>query len=352
MSGNNLGVAAVGRENNLNFMRFVAALLVVLCHAYPLGENGLDILGRVTKGQMHFGFLAVSFFFFFAGFLISRSVERAKSGWAFFRARCLRIFPCLFVVTVLSAFVLGPLLTENELGEYFANAQTWKYLLNSVFLLVHDLPGVFVHNIYGQTVNGSLWTLPLEFLCYVACFCFYRIGFLKERRFWILLPLFVVGYVAMAWVVPDGSLLLSARMPCGMFFAGMLCHTYRKQIRLHMIGALLCLIGLVVSSLFQFLAYGALLFLPYLYLYLAFGTRRIASGFGVKHEISYGMYLCAFPLQQMLVQCFGGQMDPILNFLLAAPLTMLGGWLLCSFVEKPLERFRANHGETCETDRK
>ena len=67
-----------GRENNLDFIRFWAAALVIFCHAFPisLGGENVDILGRLTGSQMHFGNLAVGIFFLYGGFLISKSAER------------------------------------------------------------------------------------------------------------------------------------------------------------------------------------------------------------------------------------------------------------------------------------
>ena len=51
------------------------------------------------------------------------------------------------------------------------NPQTYMYLLNGVLILVHELLGVFTHNPMGDAVvNAALWTLPVEFSCYVLWF--------------------------------------------------------------------------------------------------------------------------------------------------------------------------------------
>ena len=71
-------------------------------------------------------------------------------------------------------------------------------------------------------------------------------------------------------------------------------------------------------------------------MYLGFGTKRKLSGFAKKGEISYGMYLCGWPIQQMVCQGFGGRMDPYLNALLAFPIAILCGILLNRFVEQPI----------------
>jgi len=67
-----------GRDNNLNFLRFIAAIFVVFCHAYPLslGKDFIDPLGRITNRQIHMGNLAVYIFFFFSGFFLNRSASK------------------------------------------------------------------------------------------------------------------------------------------------------------------------------------------------------------------------------------------------------------------------------------
>ena len=68
-----------GRNNNLNLIRFIAAILVIYSHSYPIG-TGTDAgepLMRVSSGQIGFGSLAVCVFFVFGGFLICKySVKR------------------------------------------------------------------------------------------------------------------------------------------------------------------------------------------------------------------------------------------------------------------------------------
>ena len=140
------------RNNNLDLIRFCAALLVILCHAYPIsmGEGHMDLLGRITGGQIHFGNLAVCIFFLYGGFLIAKSAERLQTAGAYFKARIFRLFPCLIAVTFFLSFLAGPCLTTYSLGEYFSQRGTYQYLLNSIMVLTHNLPGVFEGNIYGQ----------------------------------------------------------------------------------------------------------------------------------------------------------------------------------------------------------
>lgn len=332
--------ASIGRRNNLDLIRFVAATLVIFGHAYPLGrgEQSLDLLGRASNGQIACGSLAVCIFFFYGGFLIARSAERLQSAKRFFQARISRIIPGLATVTLILAFVVGPIVTSLPLREYFSNGATYRYLLNSCMVLVHDLPGVFEGNVYGQTVNGPLWTLPVEFLCYILCFAACKLGFFREGRMKWSVPLFVAGYLALRVLLGSNPLLLSALRPVGLFYAGMLYYVYRDRVRLDARWALVAAAALVASAIFGILEATVFLFLPYLLSYLAFGTKHTCEGFARHGEVSYGMYLCAWPIQQCLCEGFGGSMAPLLNFALAFPCSIACGWLMAKAVEEPIAR--------------
>lgn len=285
---------------------------------------------------MHFGSLAVCIFFFFSGFFLNRSIHKVQNAYHFFRTRCLRIFPCLIVVVFICTFVLGSCVTECSLKEYFGNSQTYMYLLNIIFVLRHNLPGVFTNNAYDATVNGSLWTLPVEFVCYIGCYFAWKIGLTNQKVMKYTIPLFGIGYTFVYILPTENSLLQGVLRPCGMFYCGMLFDTYRDKIRIKLQYVLLCLGGLILTSYFNLLEYGIILFLPYILVYIVFGLKWKWSRFAEKHEISYGMYLCAWPIQQTIVMLFGGSMNPILNFFISIPFVLMAGYLLNILVEKPL----------------
>lgn len=348
-----LAEASNGRNNNLNIIRFIAALLVIFEHSYSIsgGAQQLDPLYRLT-GQTTSGNLAVCIFFFFSGFLINKSVHKGRGLMSFFKDRCIRIIPSLLVVVILCTFVLGPSVTTYGLKEYFTDAETYRYLLNiTVFDLKYKLPGVFVTNMNGSSVNGSLWTLRVEFLCYIVCYILWKIGLLEKERMKYLIPLFLMGYFASFYIVfaaaPTVQLVLRA---CGMFYCGMIYYTYREFIHINRMLVLLCGVGMVISAAVHFYDVGLLLCLPYILTYLAFGTKNKWSSFGEKAEISYGIYLCAFPIQQTITLLFGGSMSPWLNFLITLPFAVSCGFLLSVLVDKPITRkFREGLTKTPNT---
>lgn len=183
-----LSDVATSRVNNLNFMRFVAALMVIVSHCYSvvLGGDAGSYLLKLTGDRLSPGGVSVGVFFLFGGFLIARSCEHYPEAKKFFSARILRLFPELLFVVILTAFVLGPMLSTLSPVEYFTNPQTYKYLLNGVLIMVHQLPGVFTNNPSGDVVNAALWTLPVEFICYILCFISYKLTKFDKKKFLLL----------------------------------------------------------------------------------------------------------------------------------------------------------------------
>lgn len=346
----NLDKVSQGRENNLDVIRFIAAVMVIFCHAFPiaLGEGVLDPLAKLTGDQISFGSLAVGIFFVYGGFLICKSMCRVEKGKPYFKARILRIFPPLIVVTAILALVVGPILTKLSLGEYFINGGTYKYLLNGILVLQHNLPGVFTENVYGQAVNGPLWTLPIEFICYVMCFVAYKCKLVNKKGMIAATVIFVIGCLG-AWVLSSKIVLLASMIrPMGLFFAGMLMYVYRDKIPMKLWIAVICLVGMIVSAVFGVLPITIFIFFPYFFMYIGFGTRFKLSGFAKHGEVSYGMYLTAWPVQQVLSQFLSGadgKMNPVVNFVITVPIAIVLGFVLCKCVEEPILKWVRKGGK-------
>ena len=100
--------------------------------------------------------------------LVWSSWERDSDLKRFFMRRSLRIFPVLWVLVFWAIFLLGPVFSTLRLTDYFAASETWRYLSMALLLPRHALPGVFADNPFPLAVNGSLWTLPVEFLCSIT----------------------------------------------------------------------------------------------------------------------------------------------------------------------------------------
>ncbi|UDL91623.1 acyltransferase [Mesorhizobium sp. PAMC28654] len=151
------------QNNSFDFLRFSAATLVIWGHSYEL--NAMPSVPTVFASTVNS--MGVVIFFIISGFLVTESLRRSDSFIDFFWKRALRIFPGLIVCTLLTALVLGPLVSALPTAEYFANPLVADFLKNAVLNVHYFLPGVFQQN-HIIAVNGSLWSLPVEALCYIV----------------------------------------------------------------------------------------------------------------------------------------------------------------------------------------
>ncbi|MCF0219139.1 MAG: acyltransferase [Muribaculaceae bacterium] len=147
--------------NNMGMIRYYLATSVLINHF------------NVLMGTNYFwptsSYDRLGCFFIISGFLIWRSYENSGSVKNFFRRRFLRILPPYLFVVLFFAIVLCFLSTLSA-KEYFTSGQFWKYLAAnalSLNFLQPSLPGVFENNV-NPAVNGSLWTMKVEWMLYVS----------------------------------------------------------------------------------------------------------------------------------------------------------------------------------------
>jgi peptidoglycan/LPS O-acetylase OafA/YrhL len=310
-----LGEVARGRDNNLNLIRMLAAVAVLVSHAWPisLGSAALEPLEGSPGGSL--GRLALLVFFAISGFLIPRSLERQPTLGAWARARFLRLFPALAVALVLSVAVLGPLVTSLPLATYVQRPETLSYVPRNLSLafLQFGLPGVFETNPLPRAINGSLWTLVYEVACYLGVMALGLAGLLRARGpLALLLALFLAAYLAASQ--PSVRALLPGRvtplLQLGLPFAiGTAFYVWRDRLPLHP--------GLLVGLALAFLLAGEsplarplfVLGLCYAVFLLAFLPGGWLLGYNRAGDFSYGTYVYAFPVQQLVVH-LAGPMGP------------------------------------------
>ncbi|MCD1259527.1 acyltransferase [Paenibacillus athensensis] len=334
---------AVGRRNNYDIMRFIAAILVIYDHSYPLGAGigGGDAIAVLTHGKWNSGALGVAIFFIISGFLITQSYERSKNIFIFAKARFLRIYPALIVAILLSAFVLGTLVTSLPTGEYLTNSQTYQYVKALLlYPMQWNLPGVFEGNVYKNSVNGSLWTIPFEVLCYGIVAIAGILGMLRYKTFMVVLfslTLFVYFFYDQIW--PFGKQIFGLQVIdlCQLFCyfsAGMMMYIFRAYIPMNKYFAMFCVVILYLAANYGGLKEFFIIFGSYLTLYVAYITIWKFAEFSRLGDFSYGMYIYAFPVQQAVTYYHGGSMSAPLNFLYSFFITLLLSVLSWHLIEK------------------
>ena len=163
-----LSLLSQGRDNNFNLIRAVAALGVLVTHGFALSIGTGDAEPFRESFGITLGTIAVDIFFITSGFLVTSSMLNRKRAMDFIWARVLRIFPALFAMLLITVFVLGPIFTTRSLTSYLMDHSTLTYLTKNSLLftdIAYTLPGVFESNPYKRAVNGSLWTMPFEYIC-------------------------------------------------------------------------------------------------------------------------------------------------------------------------------------------
>jgi peptidoglycan/LPS O-acetylase OafA/YrhL len=331
MQNNEIGLFSNGKKNNYDFIRFIAATLVMFSHSYPLSGKETELFVRLSQGQETFGGLGVAIFFIISGYLVSQSYENSVNIGIFLRKRMLRIFPGLFVVIMLSSFVLGPMVTTLPIGEYFQDKLTYRYLTTaSLWTIYYQLPGVFQSNIYSGAVNGSLWSLPFEFSFYLIVM---GLGFTRilENRF-----LSTALFLLLCVLAPIAGLGFKLFV---YFSTGMMFYIYRNYIPLDGTYMTICTI-IIISSIYMGKGYKQVF--PFCGAYMIFWTVYNPNiklhGFARYGDFSYGMYIYAFPIQQLVTYLWGGTMIPWQHFIISFGIVFICAAFSWHIVEKPVMR--------------
>ena len=335
-----LGDLSAGRDNNLNLIRTLAATGVLVSHAWPiaLGRGTPEPLGHLTGFSL--GGLCVILFFAVSGFLIAGSWERRPDPWRFVLARGLRLVPGLAASLVLVALVMGPLVAGRSLPDYAADPAVQSFLVRNLTLLSpqYTLPGVFETNPY-PAVEGSIWTLVHEALCYAGVLVGGVLGLTAPRRLPALLGAFAALWfgLAAADVLPDRA---GALHELSFAFAvGMAAWSLRHVLPLSGAAAFGGIgIALLVSRADPEGGTAARaawsLALVYAALWAAYVPAGPVRAFNRIGDYSYGIYVYAFPVQGLAVWLFGPQ-TPWANVALSLAMTVPLAILSWHMVERP-----------------
>lgn len=333
-SPGSLDLARLRRSNNLDALRLLAAFGVVVGHAAVL-RGKPDAVPALFSIHVHH--LGVGVFFAISGWLIAGSWERTRSVPQFVVSRALRILPLLWLVVLLSTFVLGPAVTTLAPGEYLSDPQTLRYLRNLVLLPADAPAGVFADVPYPGVVNGSVWTLRAEVLCYAAVL---MLGLLRAR--WQTAGFVALGVASAALVmsgdVSVGGASLSAAAGTWVLFAvGALArlHLPRRAFRTDAAVAALVLWWAVAAwGGEQVSLYVSWVLLPYVTLSVGLAgwpVARRAARFG---DLSYGLYLFAFPVQQLLLH-LGPPLPAAVDVLVVTSASLVLALASWHLVERP-----------------
>jgi peptidoglycan/LPS O-acetylase OafA/YrhL len=354
-----IGASLQDRQNSLNFLRLALAAIVLIDHGVALGGFGGDVIVGKTSPAV----LAVYGFFGISGYLIVASAARNTVG-RYVWMRVVRIFPAFLVCLVLTSFLFG--LIGWYHGRPLCGFRCYVhvhlgplgYIWSNLWLRVNQpsITGTLKSVPFGLAWNGSLWTLFYEFLCYLL------VAFLAFAR--LLRQQFVLILAEIVWVaeiVVVSAPRLNARFNFSnhldvykvlevfpIFLVGAVIYLYRNDIpdsgRIAVACVVLFGVGLLLplggnQPGFQLTSSdlaAPLLVYPMLWLGIHLPFQRV----GAHNDYSYGVYIYAYPLSQLLAlwgaQRFGVIAYLSLIVLLTSVFASASWWL----VERPALKLR------------
>lgn len=330
------------RDNNFNFLRLVLALLVILSHSPQLidGNANREPLARLV-GFTSLGKLAVECFFLLSGYLIVQSWTQSPKMWSFLKKRILRIYPGFIVASLFCAFVVGPLGAQPQ--KYFEAFWYGGFVKSLFFLKIPEVPDVFQGQPY-PSINGSMWSISLEFICYILVLVAGSLGIFRRKILWFFIAIVlysVVLYATLGLSLPYVSLDDPLLRLAAFFLIGGCFYLYRDFIFYKSLPALIfalvifiCVFGFKIHYMF-FAVAGA-----YLLFYLAFTRINFLKRFERLPDVSYGVYLYGWPIQKLILWYFPAT-TPAVLFVVSAVISLLLGAVSWYIVEKPFMRLKS-----------
>jgi peptidoglycan/LPS O-acetylase OafA/YrhL len=305
----------------------------------------------LSRQQIHLGRLAVDGFFALSGFLIADSWLLSDGFIAFFRKRALRIYPAFLVVSAVCLLLFGPLAADDPRlylrgASYFAG-----YTFRAATLQPISIPGVLGHVPVPGEINWSTWTIQFEWWCYLGLAVLGSTGVLRRRGLVTALLIACFTLYALqehhvggldrwpaffAWGLLPVPLGMEWPRLATFFLGGVWFYLYRERIpySCHVFYAALLVLAISAAA-----GHGLSLVLPafgiYSLFYVAFNRRLKLTRLTPRSDISYGSYLYAYPIQQLIILHWGALLNPYTLMFAACLITGLFAWLSWRFVEEP-----------------
>ncbi|MGR3433966.1 MAG: acyltransferase family protein [Shimia sp.] len=335
------------RTDNFDLLRMLAAVAVLFAHAWPiaLGRGAQDPITRALGHDL--GGLAVAVFFAISGYFITRSWTMRPDRRRFLVNRALRLFPALAAMLGVTVLVAGLVVTAAPPETFWAAAPAYVLRNLSLVSLLYPLPGVFSENPYGPAINGSLWTLMYEVACYLGVLAAGLAGLLagpRRARATVLAAICATLALQVAAPHPVAAALGRLGLP---FALGAAIWIWRVPLTGPRAWAgaggliALAVAARVVPAAWaadwpvDWAAAGAL---SYGALVSGHARAPVLAAYNRLGDYSYGTYIYAFPIQQLVV--WMGVAGPWANVAVALPLTLACAVASWHLVEAPALRLK------------
>jgi peptidoglycan/LPS O-acetylase OafA/YrhL len=330
-------------NNNFDLIRLILACMVIAGHAEVINivHDGWTEFFYTYLQPTSYGDVAVKIFFFLSGLLITNSFLKNPSIISFLVARVFRLLPALIFVSVLVALVFGPFLSTLSSSAYFSESQPWMYVLKNALLKIEFLlPGVFETQA-SNSANGSLWTLPIEFRFYLICLGILLISGKYKRLVFNFLFLIILldatlfdQHIIAAFGNKSSVNLLPIAFGLGMFFA---LNPDKVVVDHRLVLGMFFLFYMLKQAAFFEVFF--IVFYCVLAFYLA--TRKILFKLKPRLDLSYGIYLWGYFVQQSIFH-FMGSINIYAHIFLAISISAVLAYFTHIIIEKPFIKIGRN----------
>lgn len=326
---------------------------VIVCHSW-------GITGRIPSSRaVHQLLLCVGVdgFFAISGFLITASWLGNPRLREYLAARALRILPGFYACLAVTAFVIAPIGVAMQGGSgarlITSGASLEFFLRNSAVALTKFDIGGTPRGIPAAGIwNGSLWSLFWEVMCYLIVAAIGVVG-LANRR-WISPVIFVLALVGTALLPPitlpevaaaehpQGSAAIAitflAARTAIMFSAGAFLYQWRDLIPARWSLVAVSVVIVAASSVLP--DYRVIAAIPLAYAVIVSGALIHNRRMRLRTDLSYGVYIYACPMQQLLAISGLIWLNPLVFAALSTVVTLPLAALSWFLVEKPAQALK------------
>lgn len=336
------------QHNAFDLLRLLLAIGVIVAHSYLLGGyNRPDFLTVLSKGQTNLADVSVMGFFVLSGYLISSSFTRTNP-FSFVAHRLLRIYPGYWVCLLITGFGLATIIALLSNGNtssfsYTGGSGSMSYFFKNFFIKINQwsVGNALNKAAYTESLNGSLWSLYPEVQCYALTLLLGLFRLFDKNRgllliiFVFTLTVFIAKDSFKIAIGPTFLYLSNSLKLYTSYLAGTILFSFRKHIKPDkqlLLFLWLCAFVLIKFGGFQLVS-------PLLIAYLLVGTFSLFK-VKLRYDISYGMYIYAFPVQHILFLLFGNQLPLFFFILLSIIGASIFGLMSFIFVEKRFIRLK------------
>ncbi|QHW01411.1 acyltransferase family protein [Spirosoma endbachense] len=208
----------------------------------------------------------------------------------------------------------------------------------------------------ANVINGSIWTIPYEFKCYLLIIILAFLNIYKNK--FALLAVYILILVVnilhhktyelyntsgiinpdLIPYFPSQKFMTTLNLEYFLLFflSGSLFYFYRNYIPRSLVLFSISLFFLIFSA--SWVGYFELIqpfFGSYILFYLAFSKKLKFYSFAKYGDFSYGIYLYGWPIQQLVLLYIGQQLSMLGNFIVSFLLILIFSAFSWYLVEKP-----------------